>query len=35
MKETVSLYKERQTEFDAKIDELQIRKASLRRELFK
>jgi len=34
MKETVTLYRERQTEFDAKIDKLQVRNASLRRELF-
>ncbi len=34
MREAVTLYRERQTEFDAKIDKLHIRKASLRRELF-
>lgn len=35
MKETITLYKERQSEFDEKIDKLQVRIASLRRELFK
>jgi hypothetical protein len=35
MKETISLYKERQTKFDSKIDKMQVRIASLRRELFK
>jgi hypothetical protein len=35
MKETVTLYRERRTEFDAKINKLQVRIASLRGELFK
>ena len=34
MRETVSLYKEQQSEFDIKIDRLQVRKADLRRQLF-
>ena len=34
MKETVTLYRERQTEFDDKIDKLHVRKDSLRNKLF-
>lgn len=35
MKETITLYRERQTEFDDKMDKLQVRIDRLRKELFK